>query len=119
MTYTEKLTAKALKYSIFMDWKILATVFISVFIAEMGDKTQLATMLFASDKEISKWTIFLGASLALWLSLPVLACWLAARCLNMLTRNTCITPPGRGLSLSVFGRCRGLEKMPVCSIPLC
>lgn len=31
----------------------------------MGDKTQLATMLFASDKEVSKWTIFLGASLAL------------------------------------------------------
>jgi putative Ca2+/H+ antiporter (TMEM165/GDT1 family) len=48
-----------------MDWKIIATVFISVFIAEMGDKTQLATMLFASDKEVSKWTIFFGASLAL------------------------------------------------------
>ncbi len=48
-----------------MDWKILATVFISVFIAEMGDKTQLATMLFASDQAVSKWTIFLGASLAL------------------------------------------------------
>ena len=48
-----------------MDWKILATVFVSVFIAEMGDKTQLATLLFASDREVSKWTIFLGASLAL------------------------------------------------------
>lgn len=48
-----------------MDLKILATVFIAVFVAEMGDKTQLATMLFASDKEVSKWTIFLGASLAL------------------------------------------------------
>jgi putative Ca2+/H+ antiporter (TMEM165/GDT1 family) len=48
-----------------MDLKILATVFVSVFIAEMGDKTQLATMLFASDKEVGKWTIFLGASLAL------------------------------------------------------
>ena len=48
-----------------MDWKILATVFVAVFIAEMGDKTQLATMLFASDKEVSKWMIFFGASLAL------------------------------------------------------
>ncbi|MDP4030575.1 MAG: TMEM165/GDT1 family protein [Gallionella sp.] len=48
-----------------MDWKILGVVFVSVFIAEMGDKTQLATMLFASDKEVSKWTIFFGASLAL------------------------------------------------------
>ncbi len=48
-----------------MDWKIFGVVFASVFIAEMGDKTQLATMLFASDKEVSKWTVFLGASLAL------------------------------------------------------
>ena len=48
-----------------MDWKILSTVFVSVFIAELGDKTQLATMLFASDKEISKLTVFTGASLAL------------------------------------------------------
>ncbi|HZD40379.1 MAG TPA: TMEM165/GDT1 family protein [Terriglobales bacterium] len=48
-----------------MDWKILSTIFVSVFIAELGDKTQLATMLFASEKEISKLTVFAGASLAL------------------------------------------------------
>jgi putative Ca2+/H+ antiporter (TMEM165/GDT1 family) len=48
-----------------MDWRTLATVFVSVFVAEMGDKTQLATLLFASDREVSKWMIFLGASLAL------------------------------------------------------
>ncbi len=48
-----------------MDWKILSTVFTSVFIAELGDKTQLATMLFASDKDTSKLTVFLGAASAL------------------------------------------------------
>ena len=48
-----------------MDWKILSTVFTSVFIAELGDKTQLATMLFAADKDTGKLTVFLGASLAL------------------------------------------------------
>lgn len=48
-----------------MDWKIFSTIFASVFIAELGDKTQLATMLFASDKEIGKLTVFAGASMAL------------------------------------------------------
>lgn len=48
-----------------MELKVFATVFISVFIAELGDKTQLATMLFAADKEVSKWTVFWGASVAL------------------------------------------------------
>jgi putative Ca2+/H+ antiporter (TMEM165/GDT1 family) len=48
-----------------MDFKTLSTVFTSVFIAELGDKTQLATMLFASDKETSKLTVFIGSSLAL------------------------------------------------------
>jgi len=48
-----------------MEYKVLLTVFIAVFIAELGDKTQLATMLFAADKEVSKLTVFIGASLAL------------------------------------------------------
>jgi len=51
-----------------MEWKILATVFASVFIAEMADKTQLVTMLFAADKEVSKWTVFIGSASALVLT---------------------------------------------------
>jgi len=48
-----------------MDWKVTATVFGSVFLAELGDKTQLATMLFAANREVSKWSVFLGSALAL------------------------------------------------------
>ena len=51
-----------------MDYKVLITVFVAVFIAELGDKTQLATLLFASEKDVSKFTVFVGASLALILA---------------------------------------------------
>jgi len=43
-------------------------VFISVFIAELGDKTQLATLAFSTEQEINKWGIFIASSLALTVS---------------------------------------------------
>ena len=48
-----------------MALKLFFTIFSVVFIAELGDKTQLATMLFASDKEVSKWLVFFASSAAL------------------------------------------------------
>ena len=47
-----------------MDWKIFGTAFITLFLAELGDKTQLAVITMTSSTE-SKVSVFLGASLAL------------------------------------------------------
>ena len=46
-----------------MDWKIFLSTFTAILLAEMGDKTQLATMTLAAGH--SRWTIFLGAAAAL------------------------------------------------------
>lgn len=50
-----------------MEWKTLMTTFGLVFLAELGDKTQLATMLIATQSK-SLVSVFLGSALALVLS---------------------------------------------------
>jgi putative Ca2+/H+ antiporter (TMEM165/GDT1 family) len=47
-----------------MDLRVLLTTFGIIFLAEMGDKTQLAAMTMAADSK-KPWAVFLGASLAL------------------------------------------------------
>jgi putative Ca2+/H+ antiporter (TMEM165/GDT1 family) len=46
-----------------MDWKLFASTYAAIFLAEMGDKTQLSTMTLAAGS--SRWAVFAGSALAL------------------------------------------------------
>jgi putative Ca2+/H+ antiporter (TMEM165/GDT1 family) len=63
----------------------LASIFAAVFVAELGDKTQLATLLFASDRNLNPVYVFLAAASALVMStgLAVLVGSQAAKYLEM------------------------------------
>lgn len=54
-----------------MDLKIFATVFATVFLAELGDKTQLATLLYAADARNPKVTVFIAGAAALVLAVAL------------------------------------------------
>lgn len=59
--FPHEMTAMAFLYA-------LGPVFLAVFLAELGDKTQLATMLFASQKDVHPLGVFVASAAALVLS---------------------------------------------------
>jgi putative Ca2+/H+ antiporter (TMEM165/GDT1 family) len=72
-----------------MDPKLFATVFGTVFLAELGDKTQLATLLYAADAPEARITVFVAAASALVLTSAlgvlaggIIAEWVSPRALR-------------------------------------
>jgi putative Ca2+/H+ antiporter (TMEM165/GDT1 family) len=70
--------------------KTFGTIFLTIFVAEMGDKTQLATVLFAAEGR-GKWLVFAGAGLALLLAAGIgvlvggqIERWLSPRTLKVI-----------------------------------
>lgn len=51
-----------------MDMRLFFTVLSTVFVAEIADKTQIATLLYATNAPQSRLTVFLGSAFALTLA---------------------------------------------------
>jgi len=71
--------------------KAYLAMFVSVFLAELGDKTQVATLLFAAEPSVRKAYVFLASAAALCLSTALavtvggyLGAWMPARVLRMI-----------------------------------
>ncbi len=58
---TSELKSNTIKWSF---WTVFSSTFITIFFAEMGDKTQLVTLLMSAESQ-SPWIVFLGAAMAL------------------------------------------------------
>lgn len=75
--------------------KALMMVFLSVFLAELGDKTQLATLLFAADQKFSRVGVFAAASTALVFS-SLLAVLFGAQISRIVSPSTLKVMAGLG-----------------------
>lgn len=75
--------------------KALMMVFLSVFLAELGDKTQLATLLFAADQKLSRVGVFAAASAALVFS-SLLAVLFGAQISRIVSPSTLKVMAGLG-----------------------
>ena len=82
-----------------MDLKILFTTFGTIFLAELGDKTQLATFCFAAESK-SKLAVFLGSAGALVLT-SALGCLLGSVVSRLVPANYMNT--GAGVLCVVIG----------------
>ena len=51
-----------------VNWQTFLSVFATIFVAEIGDKTQLATLLFSSEADTNRWLVWAASSAALVLA---------------------------------------------------
>ena len=78
-------------------WTIFGSTFLTIFLAELGDKTQLATLLMSAESQ-SPWVVFLGASTAL-VTTSLLGVMVGRWIANRFTPKTIETAAGISLLL--------------------
>ena len=95
-----------------MNFKMLLTVFATVFLAELGDKTQLATLLFSADKQINKLGVFIAAAFALVLSTAI-AVALGGTASYFLNRRFLLIIAGIGfIAVGIWTLVQGIHATP-------
>ena len=82
-----------------MDFKVLLTTFATIFLAELGDKTQLATFAFSAETK-SRVSVFIGSAGALVLT-SLLGVLLGAAISKMIPPN--FLKMGAGVLFVILG----------------
>lgn len=82
-------------------WRVVGSTFITIFIAELGDKTQLSTLLMAAEFH-APWTVFAGAGAAL-VATSFLGVWVGHWLAQRLSPKTLDTAAGVLMALLSLG----------------
>ena len=78
-------------------WRSFITAFFTVFLAELGDKTQLATLLMSAESQ-APWVVFMGAASAL-VTISLVGVWLGQWLASRLPPGVIETVAGASLLL--------------------
>ncbi len=73
-------------------FKVFFSTFFTIFLAELGDKTQVTTLLMAAESH-APWTVFAGAGTAL-IATSLLGVWLGCWLSNQVSARTLETAAG-------------------------
>lgn len=82
-------------------WRVFASTFITIFLAELGDKTQVTTLLISAQSD-SPWVVFLGAGAAL-VTTSLLGVWVGQWLARRVSPQTLDTAAGILLLMITLG----------------
>jgi putative Ca2+/H+ antiporter (TMEM165/GDT1 family) len=82
-------------------WRVFTTTFITIFLAELGDKTQVSTLLLSAQFH-QPWVVFLGAGVAL-IATTLIGVWVGQWLSSRLSPRTLDSAAGITLALIAVG----------------
>ncbi len=82
-------------------WRVFSSTFITIFLAELGDKTQVTTLLISAQSD-SPWVVFLGAGAAL-VTTSLLGVWVGQWLARRVSPQTLDTAAGILLLVITLG----------------